>query len=185
MLIPFGVKIYQSKISDEYFNHLTTQYEKNLDSYKQVPINANYWHGSNREFMTNADEEIIQHGYAYLQELGLKRNLKHHNQWVNSQAHDGFLGIHDHFGNISYVVYLKVPDTNKNYENSKESAMPYAEGMISFLFGHQTSLSSDIIHFLPEEKTIFMFPAELKHYVYPFRDKEQQRVSISGNLLFV
>lgn len=185
MLIPFGVKIYKEKLSDQYYNYLLNQYEDNLDSYKEVPINANYWGGSNREFMTGADEEVTQHAQAYLKSLGLERNLKHHNQWINIQANDGFLGIHDHFGNISYVIYLKVPDCAKNYMTSKESAMPYAEGMISFLFGHQTSLSSDIIHFIPEEGTIFMFPSELKHYVYPFKDKDSKRVSISGNLLFV
>lgn len=185
MLIPFGVKIYKEKLSEEYYKHLMTQYEKNLCSYKEVPINANYWGGSNREFMTGADEEVTLHAQKYLNELGLQRKLKHHNQWINIQANDGFLGIHDHYGNISYVIYLKVPECIKNYQNAKESAMPYAEGMISFLYGHQTSLSSDIIHFIPEEGTIFMFPSELKHYVYPFKDKDSTRVSISGNLLFV
>lgn len=184
MLIPFGVKIYQSKISPTYYNFLLDQYENNLDSYKKVAINANYWGGSNREFMTGVDDEILTHAYTYLKELGVEKKLKHHNQWINVQANDGFLGIHDHFGNISYVVYLKLPDYFKNYDKDAPSAMPYAEGLISFLYGHQTSLSSDIIHFMPEEATIFMFPSELKHYVYPFKDSTAERVSISGNLLF-
>ena len=36
-------------------------------------------------------------------------------------------------------------------------------------------------YFVPEEATMFMFPAYLRHMVYPFRSK-CTRISVSGNL---
>ena len=58
----------------------------------------------------------------------------------------------------------------------------YVEGCIQFNFGYETSLSLAHIPIKPEEKMILIFPSEVYHYVYPFRDRESERVSISGNL---
>lgn len=179
-----GIQIYQAKLSTEHYNFLLSEYGS-IHNRKKRDINANYWGGEVREFCTAMDGEVLVHAREYLKQTQLSNsNLKHVSQWINVQANDGFLGIHDHYGDISYVIYLKVPDFIKNYNDAPVSSMPYAEGMISFIYGHPNSLFPDMLHLPPEEGMIYMFPAQLKHYVYPFKDSSSKRVSVSGNIIF-
>jgi hypothetical protein len=182
MNIFLGVSLYQSFISDEFYNFLMQEY-KNLDSYEQLHQNENQWNGSDYVFVKDSTREYIQnelskHTKEY---VGLDR-IKLSSQWINIQAHDGYLPTHKHTGNISYAIYLKIPEYLKNYKNKRDNDLRYVEGAIQFNYGHDTSLfpSYSLIH--PEEKMILMFPSEVQHYVYPFRDRENLRVSVSGNI---
>jgi uncharacterized protein (TIGR02466 family) len=177
-----GVNIYQSSISEEFYKFLMDEYD-NRESYERLYQNENFWGGSDYSFVKDSTRDAIEknlaeHVYAY---IGASK-FKLRNQWLNIQAHDGYLPAHVHSGNISYVIYLKVPEYLQNYNGKRPNDIFYAEGAIQFKYGNQNSLFPQNLIVHPEDAMILMFPSEVEHYVYPFRDKESLRISISGNI---
>ena len=100
--------------------------------------------------------------------------------WVNYQQAGDFNPPHDHSDELSFVIYLKVPEEIKK-ENKEFKGKSSGPGGISFLYGEGDRQAITYQAYFPEEKDLFMFPAWLKHYVAPFRSNVE-RVSVSGNL---
>ena len=100
--------------------------------------------------------------------------------WVNYQRQHEFNPPHDHSDDLSFVIYLKIPEEiKKEYKEYKgKSSGP---GGISFIYGEGNRQAITYQAHFPEEKDLFIFPAWLKHYVAPFKS-DVERVSISGNL---
>jgi len=118
--------------------------------------------------------------YKKLIEKGpLKFNLAH--MWTNYMKKGDSSAMHVHEdSNISFVIYLKVPDALKQEQNfSGNYASP---GSISFFYGEKLDNFIGSYHFLPEEGDMFMFPSQLRHLVVPFRS-DVVRISAAGNLL--
>jgi hypothetical protein len=183
-LIKVGLDIYQSEISVSFHKFLLDQYEHHLEEYTQLYQNENYWGGKDFEFVKPEFKDYLQEQLQrHVREYIGNNNLKLFKQWINIQAHDGFLPVHDHYGFLSYVIYLKVPPYRENYENKKMNQIGYVEGAIQFHYGYPTSMSSPFTLVHPTERMILIFPAELMHYVYPFKDSSSLRISISGNFV--
>ena len=100
--------------------------------------------------------------------------------WVNYQRQHEFNPPHDHSDDLSFVIYLKIPEEiKKEYEEYKgKSSGP---GGISFIYGEGNRQAITYQAHFPEEKDLFIFPAWLKHYVAPFKS-DVERISVSGNL---
>ena len=100
--------------------------------------------------------------------------------WVNYQRQHEFNPPHDHSDDLSFVIYLKIPEEiKKEYNNYKgKSSGP---GGISFIYGEGNRQAITYQAHFPEEKDLFIFPAWLKHYVAPFKS-DVERISVSGNL---
>jgi hypothetical protein len=186
MLHTLGVRIYQSRIKKEFYDFLLNEYENNLSAYPKLFQNQNYWDGGDYGFVKDDTREYIQSSLLpHIKEYIGTDKMTLRNQWINIQAHDGFVPLHKHSGNLSYVIYLKVPKYLLNYYGKRMNDIQYAEGAIDFIYGHKTSLFPDDLTLYPEEGMLLMFPSEVRHYVFPFKDKEAKRVSISGNFDFI
>lgn len=103
--------------------------------------------------------------------------------WCNFQRANEFNPPHDHSGTLSFVIYLKVPEELKRecveHQQTKNSAGP---GCVSFFIGDSDKKNSITQStFFPEEGDMFIFPAWLKHWVYPYRS-DCTRISVSGNI---
>jgi len=105
--------------------------------------------------------------------------------WVNFMKSSEWSPSHMHSGDISCVIYLQVPKeiANENFtnESSKYSNVPSA-GKIEFTYGDDIGFTNSAVNFQPKEKQILLFPAKLKHMVYPFQVKEE-RISVSVNFI--
>ena len=103
--------------------------------------------------------------------------------WVNYMKAGEWNPAHYHAGYISCVMYLKVPDEIQHEnivgEHSSKSNQPSA-GKIQWTYGETIQFSETFFTQIPREKDIWFFPAELKHFVYPFKSNVE-RVSISCN----
>jgi len=103
--------------------------------------------------------------------------------WVNYMTAGDFNPPHNHHGTLSFVLFLKVPDELKK-ENEEFKGKSSGPGGIDFriAIGHQEGAHSiDSNKFFPTEGDLFIFPANLEHWVYPFKAKGT-RISVSGNL---
>ena len=109
--------------------------------------------------------------------------------WVNRQKKNEFNPPHTHDGDLSFVVYTEVPkDLHKECHASVANSP--GPGCITFDFnmafgskGFKLFLQTH--SHLPEVGDMFIFPAHLPHWVYPFKTTEGERVSISGNIKLI
>jgi len=139
-MIPIGIQIYQSTISDELYKFLLDQYENHLESYNQLYQNENYFGGRDFEFLKPAHKQFVENQLSkhVIEYIG-KNNLRLLNQWINIQAHDGFQPVHNHTGIISYVIYLKFPSTYKTMKASVDSVSTMWKVLYNLIMDMQTA----------------------------------------------
>jgi len=102
--------------------------------------------------------------------------------WCVSQWGGDFNPLHIHSGDLSGVLYLKVPEgLEEEYKN--EDHHP-AVGDIEFITGVPQAFSRNSIKVSPKVGDLYVFPAWLHHTAYPFRTKDQERRSISFNIIY-
>ena len=100
--------------------------------------------------------------------------------WAVSQWAGDFNPIHIHDGELSGVIYLRVPPGLKE-ERLKEDHFP-SVGDILFTAGQAAKFSGYNYQATPKVGDIYLFPSWLSHTVYPFRTQNQERRSVSFNL---
>ena len=102
--------------------------------------------------------------------------------WINYQKANDYNPPHNHDGDISFVIYLQVPDEIKK-ENEKMKGVHNnsGPGKIVFNYGEDIPFSISGFDKLPEAGDIFIFPAWLTHYVHAFKS-DVERISVSGNV---
>ena len=97
--------------------------------------------------------------------------------WINYMKKDNFNPLHEHSGNISFVLYLNDVEELKTerlrYKQKDTGPVP---GTI--MFAHD----GDRKFFFPKKGDLLIFPANLMHMVVPFRS-DIERISVSGNIL--
>jgi len=100
--------------------------------------------------------------------------------WANFQGPGDFNPPHDHGGALSWVIYLTIPEALKK-EQAAYTGRSAGPGGITFIYGEgPRTFITHHSHF-PEEGDMFIFPAGLKHWVFPFKS-DCTRVSVSGNV---
>jgi hypothetical protein len=111
--------------------------------------------------------------------------------WVNFQKCNEYNPPHAHGGDISFVIYLDIPDEIKNETPVGHSN---ANGSINFIYGNSTLSHKkenilvdllqpkSLISHLPENGEMFIFPSYLMHYVESFISEDVERISVSGNI---
>ena len=126
-----------------------------------------------------------QRAHVYTHIVGGKEptldNIHLTQSWVVSQYAGDFNPIHFHTGDFSAAIYLKVPD---NMVDDLDDHAP-AKGMIEFAFGNVDNFRSDSVKFQPEVGKFLVFPAWLKHLVYPFTcEGERRMMSFNAKIVF-
>tara|TARA_Y100001951_G_scaffold74088_1_gene61056 strand:+ start:1218 stop:1847 length:630 start_codon:yes stop_codon:yes gene_type:complete len=105
--------------------------------------------------------------------------------WINYQKAKEYNPPHHHDGDLSFVVYLQVPDEIKK-ENEKMQGVHNntGPGMINFDYGIVELPFSISTYFeLPEVRDLYIFPAWLTHHVFAFK-ADVERISVSANIIF-
>ena len=109
-----------------------------------------------------------------------------HIAWLNLQKKYEYNPNHNHNGDISYVMWKKIPyfcEDEDKVENTINSSVK-ANGRFSFSY---VNVNNEIsFKLLNVDKTyenkIMLFPSSLVHCVYPFYTSDEYRISISGNV---
>ena len=136
---------------------------------------------------------ILPYLNSYVQGFSDHRNIKLpngfelKNAWINRQKKNEFNPPHTHDDDLSFVIYTKIPDSLEQECRSSVANSP-GPGCIVFDFnipgGNFNNLFLTTHAHLPDVGDMFIFPAGLPHWVYPFKTTEGERVSISGNIKF-
>jgi|TARA_R110000824_G_scaffold197779_1_gene381421 hypothetical protein len=102
--------------------------------------------------------------------------------WAVSQWAGDFNPLHVHSGDLSGVIYLKIPE-GRDEEYAKEDHHP-SVGDIQWIAGTPQAFNRNNLKVKPHVGDMFVFPAWLHHTAYPFRTPNQERRSISFNLVY-
>ena len=98
--------------------------------------------------------------------------------WVVSQFSNEYNPIHWHNGHISGAGFLKLPPTfGKTFQNEKKNS----NGKLVLIHGSRSFMSDSKYEIIPEVGDFYIFPHYLMHAVYPFKDTNEERRSISFN----
>ena len=96
--------------------------------------------------------------------------------WIVSQYDSTPSPVHFHSGDLSGVLYLKVPElTNAPAEEAKTYISGRHAGYINFIDGGRQQYSRSIISFKPKVGDFYIFPGWLLHGAEPFRGKGERR----------
>jgi len=108
--------------------------------------------------------------------------------WVNFMKQHEFVPVHNHKGVFSFVVFMKIPyDWREQHEIPfvKDSSAPKASDF-EFVYTDVMGNIRSYNYWLDSscEGIMLFFPAEIKHLVYPFYNCEEERITISGNIVY-
>ena len=115
-------------------------------------------------------------------------NFKLESLWVNYMKQHEFNPIHNHGGDYSFVVFMKIPthwkeqhalpfSANSNAPSASDFSFMRSEKNIEGCAVENFKLCSE------DEGRMLFFPAIIQHMVYPFYGTEEERVTISGNIV--
>jgi len=123
----------------------------------------------------------IAHYLGYADDRELKR-VRFENFWMVRHFPGSFSPVHFHSGDISGVLYLKIPESiaNEAAEERKSYISARRAGYITFLIGGKQRFSKSIISFKPVVGDFYIFPGWLLHAVEPFAGVGERR-SMSFN----
>ena len=98
--------------------------------------------------------------------------------WVVSQFSNQYNPVHWHSGHISGAGFLKVPSTfGETFQKDKKNL----NGKLSLIHGQRAFMSDAQFKITPKVGDFYIFPHYLMHTVYPFKDTDEERRSISFN----
>lgn len=133
--------------------------------------------------------EFYQKRYHYPKNLNiLNTNLPYSlsNLWVNYQKKYEFNPIHSHPGVFGFVIWIKIPyqlEDEFNYVSVKNSKNKLSS-IFQFQYNDIFGLQSHNLYVDKEfEGKIILFPAFMKHLVYPFYTSDEYRISVAGNVI--
>ncbi|MDB3889299.1 2OG-Fe(II) oxygenase family protein [Candidatus Pelagibacter sp.] len=100
--------------------------------------------------------------------------------WIVRQFQNEYNPTHWHNGHISGAGFLKVPK-NLGEHKQKKSSAEYKGGNLQLIHGARMFLCNSVIDIKPKVGDFYFFPNYLMHTVFPFKDTNEERRSISFN----
>ena len=187
----------QKKLSDEEMKRLWKYIDNRGESVKDTL--AGHVHESN----SLIDEDgwffkntLLQLIYMYAGEFDnvgdkLPTPNKHpyflSKMWVNYQKQCEYNPLHDHTGVYSFVIWMKIPTKQEEQDKISFSSEANTQKNSTFqmLYNNILGQPTTMTYYMNPsvEGTMFFFPSQLQHQVYPFYNCDEDRISISGNIL--
>ena len=108
--------------------------------------------------------------------------------WVNFQNQTEFNPSHRHSGILSFVIFMKIPTDWRDQHELPISAHSAGPAASDFVFAYSNILgeTGEYPIFLDKDiqGTMIVFPSTLRHQVYPYYNCDDERITISGIMLW-
>lgn len=184
---PFSPAIGKYKISQNIIDTLNNHIDEILKDEEKI---EELYHGKNlageikyeielsKDFIDQKLLEVLKnYVYNYVKST-LNKEIKSFeikSSWAVCQFESDYNPVHWHDGNISGVMYTKIPDDfGGSYKENNRN------GNIAFIHGSTQLTASSVFTVKPELGDLYIFPSNMMHTVYPFFSDEERR-SISFN----
>jgi hypothetical protein len=107
--------------------------------------------------------------------------------WINFQKKHEFNPLHDHSGIFSYIIFMQIPyKIEEEFKVYPGTNVRYTS-CLSFVYTDVNGTIVDKTCSVDESYLykMLIFPAKLKHIVYPFYTSDEERITVSGNIKFL
>ena len=189
---PFGPTIAKVSMSENLVKELNDYVDKTLvDKKKTEELNYGKMLAGNvqQEFLLDKEFIVLSGWESFLKENTAKwifestkkkiEEFKIIDTWIVRQFENEYNPLHSHGGHISGVGYLKLPDNyGKTVQSDKKNNY---NGNLQLVHGSKNFLSPITLNIEPKVGDFYFFPHYLMHLVYPFKNKNAERRSISFN----
>ena len=189
---PFGPTIAKVSMSENLVKELNDYVDKTLvDKKKTEELNYGKMLAGNvqQEFLLDKEFIVLSGWESFLKENTAKwifestkkkiEEFKIIDTWIVRQFENEYNPLHSHGGHISGVGYLKLPDNyGKTVQSDKKNNY---NGNLQLVHGSKNFLSPITLNIEPKVGDFYLFPNYLMHSVYPFKNKNAERRSISFN----
>jgi hypothetical protein len=208
ILCPFGPMIYESKISEEDLKFVKSFAEINRDSASQgfaLSGNIKEQRGNEKAdpkmlstmmevlrphiinwIIADDQRKLINAGASSEEKIMIETvdydSMKWHlgnGVWFNFMKQHEFNPLHCHTGTLSGIIMVEVPEVIATepdiFPMDSNARCP---GQLEFVHG---SYGAGAHRIIPKTGQIFVFPAELRHQVYPFQS-DVERITMSWNV---
>ena len=189
---PFGPTIAKVSMSENLVKELNDYVDKTLvDKKKTEELNYGKMLAGNvqQEFLLDKEFIVLSGWESFLKENTAKwifestkkkiEEFKIIDTWIVRQFENEYNPLHSHGGHISGVGYLKLPDNyGKTVQSDKQNNY---NGNLQLVHGAKNFLSPITLNIEPKVGDFYFFPNYLMHSVYPFKNKNAERRSISFN----
>ena len=102
--------------------------------------------------------------------------------WVVRQFKNEYNPTHWHDGHISGAGFLKVPkNLGKHTQGEKKGNRQYKGGNLQLIHGNKLFACDSTLSIEPQVGDFYLFPHYLMHTVFPFKNNDEERRSISFN----
>ena len=189
----FGPSVFKVRIPQSIIDHLNKYVDKMvLDKKKKVDLNWGH------KLVGDVTEEFLlekniieKSGWLKFLSICVQKWISIETQkkitkfnvdrsWVVRQFQNEYNPAHWHAGHISGAGFLKLPSSfGKHSQKNKEA--DYTGGKLQLIHGSKMFLCDSILSIKPEVGDFYFFPNYLMHTVYPFKDTDEERRSISFN----
>jgi hypothetical protein len=189
----FGPSILHVKIPKniiKILNDYIDQTIKDKNKIKQLNAGENLVGDVTQEFMLESEFIKKSGWYTFLAscvnrwvEFETKKKVKKFeikNSWIVRQFKNEYNPTHWHGGHISGAGFLKVPSSFGMHSQQKKGIL-YRGGNLQLIHGARMFLCHSTLDLLPEVGDFYFFPNYLMHTVFPFKDTDEERRSISFN----
>ena len=189
---PFGPPIAKTKIPDNILIKLNDYFESTINDEKKAQQldHGKYLAGLVSKEILIKNEYAKECGWldflanitkAYIKVATQKEITKFtlHSSWLVSQFKNEYNPTHFHGGHISGAGFLKVPETmGEAYQNKSKFNF---NGNLQLIHGSQQFISNSLFNIKPQVGDFYLFPHYMMHTVFPFRQTDQERRSVSFN----
>jgi hypothetical protein len=191
VISPFGPSIAKVKIPEKIIKSLNDHVDKIRNNEKlSKKFDAGKSLIGNVTQEINLSQEIIKESgwltfLANASRAWIKNSLGKeitkfnvNSSWVVSQYANQYNPVHWHSAHISGAGFLKVPSTfGKTFQKDKRNL----NGQLVLINGTRSFMCDSQYKIMPEVGDFYIFPHYLMHSVYPFKDTDEERRSISFN----
>ena len=189
---PFGPTIAKVSMSENLVKELNDYVDKTLvDKKKTEELNYGKMLAGNvqQEFLLDKEFIVLSGWESFLKENTAKwifestkkkiEEFKIIDTWIVRQFENEYNPLHSHGGHISGVGYLRLPDNyGKTVQSDKQNNY---NGNLQLVHGSKNFLSPITLNIEPKVGDFYFFPNYLMHTVFPFKDSDEERRSISFN----
>ena len=183
----FGPFVFQAKIKETICKEILKLCKKENNANHQLAGHLNHQYNINKEKYFEYIKEIM---FIYIDQAEkwydkkICKGVQITGAWVNFMEAGDFNPPHIHTDcNLSSVLFLQIPD--KLVKERKEfKGIHNGPGAIEFIYGDDRELNNTNMSHHPEKGDFFIFPANVRHFVSPFKSKGI-RISLAANFKLI
>jgi len=184
-----GPLLFKSKVEEETLKQIETlcKRDKSLSFIENLAGHIDHEYKIDHRDLDKAlESHIITFIKCYHGFYGKMDDFYINSSWVNYMQAGDYNPIHTHTGcDFSAVLFLQMPEEikkeNAQFKGNGGGSPESGPGSLTFTTSVPMENWRSEIIFLPERGDLFLFPANLMHFVCPFKSNVE-RISIAFNL---